>query len=52
VKQLDISGIKIRNIFKAKIDELEINRKLKNMRDLYKGINAYKSGYKSRNNIV
>ena len=37
---------------KAKIEELESNRKIKNIRDLYRGINNFKEGYQPRNNIV
>ena len=37
---------------KAKIDELEINSKIKNIRDLYKGISDFKMGYQPRTNIV
>jgi hypothetical protein len=37
---------------KAKIDELETNSKIKNIRDLYRGINNFKKGYQPRSNIV
>ena len=37
---------------RAKIDELEINGNLKNIRDLYKGISDFKTGYQSKTNIV
>jgi len=37
---------------KAKIEELEINSKIKNIRDLYRGINDFKKGYQPRANIV
>ena len=37
---------------KAKIDELETNSKIKNTRDLYRGINDFKKGYHPRTNIV
>jgi hypothetical protein len=30
---------------KAKIEELETNSKLKNVRDLFRGINHFKKGY-------
>jgi hypothetical protein len=30
---------------KAKIEELQTNSKLKNVRDLYRGINDFKKGY-------
>ena len=34
----------------AKIDELETNSKIKNITDLYRGLNDFKKGYKSRSN--
>jgi hypothetical protein len=37
---------------KAKIEELETNSKLKNVSDLYRGINDFKMGYQPRSNIV
>ena len=37
---------------KAKIEEFEINSKIKNIRDLYRGISDFKMGYKSSTNIV
>jgi len=37
---------------KAKTEELETNSKIKNIRDLYRGINDFKRGYKPRTNIV
>ena len=37
---------------RAKIEELETNSKIKNIRDLYRGINDFKKGYKPRCNIV
>ena len=33
---------------KAKMEELETNSKLKNIRDLYRGINDFKKGYQPR----
>jgi len=36
----------------AKIEELETNSKIQNVRDLYKGINDFKKGYQPRRNIV
>ena len=32
--------------------ELETNSKIKNIRDLYRGINDFKKGYQPRTNIV
>ena len=37
---------------RAKIEELETNSKIKNIRDLYRGINDFKKGYQPRCNIV
>jgi hypothetical protein len=37
---------------KAKLGELEANSKIKNIRDLYRGINDFKTGYQPRTNIV
>jgi len=37
---------------KAKIEELETNSKIKNVRDLYRGISDFKKGYQPRTNIV
>ena len=36
---------------KAKIEDLETNSKIKNIRDLYKGITDLKKGYQPRTNI-
>ena len=37
---------------RAKIEEIETNSKIKNIRDLYRGINDFKKGYQPRYNIV
>ena len=37
---------------KAKIEELETNSKIKNIKDLYRGINDFKKGYQPRTNVV
>ena len=37
---------------RAKIEELETNSKIKNIRDLYRGINDFMKGYQPRCNIV
>ena len=37
---------------RAKIEELETNIKIKNIRDLYRGINDFKKGYQPRCDIV
>ena len=37
---------------KAKTEELETNSKIKNIRDLYRGINDFKKGYRPRTIIV
>jgi len=37
---------------KAKIEEIETYSKIKNIRNLYSGINDFKKGYQPRTNIV
>ena len=37
---------------RAKIEELETNSKIQNIKDLYRGINDFKEGYQPRCNIV
>ena len=37
---------------KTKIEDLETNSKIKNIRDLYRGISDFKKGYQPRTNIV
>ena len=37
---------------KSKIEELETNSKINNIRDLYRGINDFKKGYQPRTGIV
>jgi len=36
----------------AKIEELETNSKIKNIRDIYRGVIDFKKGYQPRTNIV
>jgi hypothetical protein len=36
----------------AKIDELETNSKIKNIRDLYRGISDFQKDYHSKTNII
>jgi hypothetical protein len=43
---------KKKTYLKAKIEELETNSKLKNVGDMYRGINDFKKGYQPRTNIV
>jgi hypothetical protein len=43
---------KKREYLKAKINELEINSKNKNIRELYRGLNDFKKAYQPRTNIV
>ena len=43
---------KTKEYLNAKIDELETNSKIKNIRDLYMGISDFKHGYQPRTNIV
>jgi hypothetical protein len=47
----DISG-KRKTYLKAEIEELQSNSKIKNIRDLYRGINDFKKVYQPRTNIV
>ena len=37
---------------RAKVEELETNSKIKNIRGLYRGINDFKKGFQPRCNIV
>jgi hypothetical protein len=43
---------KKREYLKDKINELESNSKIKNIKDLYRGINEFKKGYQPRTNLV
>jgi len=43
---------KKKEFLKAKIDELETNGKVQNIRDLYRGINDSQKGYQPRTNIA
>jgi hypothetical protein len=43
---------KKREYLKGKINELAMNSKNKNIRDMYRGINEFKRGYQPRNNLV
>ena len=43
---------KMKAYLKDKIEELETNSKINNVRDLYRGINDFKKGYQPRNIIV
>jgi hypothetical protein len=43
---------KKKEYMKDKIDNFSISSKNKNIRDLYRGINEFKRGYKLRNNLV
>jgi hypothetical protein len=43
---------KIRGYLKDKIDDLAMNSKNKNIRDLYNGINYFKKGYQPKSNLV
>jgi hypothetical protein len=47
----DISGKK-KAYLKSKIEEVETNSKINNIRDLYRGINDVKKGYQPRTRIV
>jgi hypothetical protein len=43
---------KMRGYLKGVINELTKNSKYKNIRDLYRGINAFKRDYQPKNNLV
>jgi len=43
---------KKKEYLKTKIEELETNSKIKNIRDLYRGTNDFKKGYQPRTDIV
>jgi len=49
VKLVDIAEKK-KEYLKAKIDVIETNSKIKNIRDLYSDICAFKKGYQPRTN--
>jgi hypothetical protein len=49
MKPTGISGIKY---LKDRINELAMNHKSKNIRDLHKGINEFKKGYQCRSKLV
>jgi hypothetical protein len=51
VMLVDISGIK-RALLQTKVEKLETNSKVKNIRYLYRGINDIKKGYQARMYIV
>ena len=51
MKLADISGKK-KPYLRAKIQELETNSKIQNIRDLYRGIIDFRKGYQPRCNIV
>jgi len=52
VDLVDISGTRKKEYLKAKIDELETNSKIRNIRDLYWVISDSKKGYQPRTNRV
>jgi hypothetical protein len=37
---------------KVNIEKIETNSKIKDIRDLYRGVNEFKKGYQPRTNIV
>jgi len=43
---------KKKECLRAKIEELEANSKINNIKDLYRGTNDFKKGYQPRCNIV
>ena len=51
MKLVENSGEK-KEYLNVKIDELEIYKKVKNMRNLYRGVSDYKKSYQTRTNTV
>jgi hypothetical protein len=47
-----MSGTKRRHIWKLILLNFETNSKIKNTRDMYRGINDFRKGYQPRNNTV
>jgi len=43
---------KKKEYLKVKVNELETNDKIRNIRDLYRGISDFKKGYQHRTNII
>ena len=52
MKMADISGKKKKEYLKAKIQEFKTNSRIKNIRDLYRGISDFKKGCQPRTDIV
>jgi hypothetical protein len=52
VKAVEHLGKRKKGYLKGKINELEANNENKNIRDLYRGINAFRKGYQPRINII
>ena len=52
MKLFNISGTKNKEYLKARTDELETNSKIKNIRDLYRGIIDVMKGYQPKTNVV
>ena len=52
MKLFDISGTKNKEYLKARIDELETNSKIKNIRELYRGIIDVTKDYQPKTNVV
>ena len=45
-------GNKRKGYLKAKLEELQTNSEVKNIKDLYRGISDFKKSYQPRTNIV
>jgi hypothetical protein len=52
VKGVKLSGTKKREYLKEKINVIEMNGKIKNMRDLCTDTNGFKKAYQPRRNLV
>jgi hypothetical protein len=51
MSNVDISKQKRREYLKDKINEIELNSKNKNIRDLYRGISEFKKDYQPKTNL-
>jgi hypothetical protein len=52
VKPASITEIKKRDYLNDKINELVMNRRNKNIRDLYTGVNEFERGYQCSSSLV
>jgi hypothetical protein len=52
VRLVELSGPKVMEYLKDKINELETNSKNKNILDLCRGVNEFRKGYRPRCNLL